>query len=481
MPQPAKSPNSRPGSTPLQPTPPAGRRRWAVAAGALFSQRRARRGRRPSPVVGGRVGGSPPRRGEKPTLSQWYQGYGEEGVEDAVRRFAADYPDATVEVQWFPADYTTTVTAALLTDEGPDVFEIGNGPNIDMITSGQVLPLDGILGDAESDFNERMIKRLTYDGHLWAVPQVIDMYFLVYRKSWLERRRHRPAGDRRRPHRRRGRADHRRPLRAVPRQRRRGRPDGRHGAVVGRRRLPHRGRQVRVRQRRRVRLVRQAATRCTRATRCCSAHPTDWSDPGSFINELTAIQLTGLWTFPAIQASAIGDDFDMIPWPALSSSVGGPSLPVGAFSSTVSARTKYPDAAKAFVKWLWVDNTDAQLEFALDYGFHIPARNSLAERGRAAEDGGGGQRARRLPAVRVHPDARAVDAGVGPGVLRRPHAHHHRGRRPGRGDRQGERGRRQRAGPPRRVERRRAGERRRRAEQEAAGTMAAGTVPATTG
>ena len=54
-----------------------------------------------------------------------------------------------------------------------------------MITTGQVLPLDGILGDAESDFNERLIKRLTYDGHLWAVPQVIDMYFLVYRKSWL--------------------------------------------------------------------------------------------------------------------------------------------------------------------------------------------------------------------------------------------------------------------------------------------------------
>ena len=31
------------------------------------------------------------------------------------------------------------------------------------------------------------------------------------------------------------------------------------------------------------------------------------------------------------------------------------------------------------MKWLWVDNTDAQMEFALDYGFHIPARTSLAE------------------------------------------------------------------------------------------------------
>ena len=66
------------------------------------------------------------------------------------------------------------------------MFEAGNGPSIDMILGGQVVPLDGILGDAESDFNERMIQRLTYDGHLWAVPQIIDMYFLVYRKSLLE-------------------------------------------------------------------------------------------------------------------------------------------------------------------------------------------------------------------------------------------------------------------------------------------------------
>ena len=375
MPQPAKPQNSRPGSTPLS------RRRLlagaggAVAAGALFSRAGFASAAGQRSAAGRWFATSA---ADKPTLSQWYHGYGEEGVEDAVRRFAADYPDANVEVQWFPADYDSTLAAALLTDDGPDVFEIGNGPNIDMITTGQVLPLDGILGDAESDFNERLIKRLTYDGHLWAVPQIIDMFFLVYRKSWLADAGIEPPAT----------VDD---LIAAAAKLTTGDHsglflgnDGGVGTLGG------------------MALWSAGADYLTDDNQFGFANddvyasfgklnelyqsnslllgaPTDWSDPGAFINELTAIQLTGLWTFPAIQASAIGDDFDMMPWPALSSTVGGPSLPVGAFSSTVSARTKYPDAAKAFVKWLWVDNTDAQLEFALDYGFHIPARNSLAE------------------------------------------------------------------------------------------------------
>jgi multiple sugar transport system substrate-binding protein len=53
-------------------------------------------------------------------------------------------------------------------------------------------------------------------------------------------------------------------------------------------------------------------------------------------------------------------------------------VPIGAFSSTVSAQSVDVEASKAFVQWLWVDQTDYQLEFATAYGFHIPARNSLA-------------------------------------------------------------------------------------------------------
>jgi multiple sugar transport system substrate-binding protein len=91
------------------------------------------------------------------------------------------------------------------------------------------------------------------------------------------------------------------------------------------------------------------------------------------------MQWTGLWTFPALQ-KALGDDFGVAPWPKLSDSVGAPSVPVGAYGEAVSAKSKHVDAAKAFVKWLWVDQTDYQLDFAQSYGFHIPARTSLAKK-----------------------------------------------------------------------------------------------------
>jgi hypothetical protein len=39
------------------------------------------------------------------------------------------------------------------------VFGFGNGPNIDMILNGPVVPLAGILGGSESDINARMIER----------------------------------------------------------------------------------------------------------------------------------------------------------------------------------------------------------------------------------------------------------------------------------------------------------------------------------
>ena len=82
---------------------------------------------------------------------------------------------------------TTSMVATLLTDGAPDVFEYGNGPTIDMIKGGQVADLTDLLGDAKADFNPSVLARMTYKDKVYAIPQVIDMQLLVYRKSMLEK------------------------------------------------------------------------------------------------------------------------------------------------------------------------------------------------------------------------------------------------------------------------------------------------------
>lgn len=314
--------------------------------------------------------------GEQPTLSQWYHEYGEAGVLEAVERYASEYPDADVSVEWIPGDYTSALTAALLTDDSPDVFEFGNGPSIDMIQAGQVVPLDGILGDAESDFNERMINRLSFDGHLWAVPQVIDMQFVVYRTSMLEDAGVEPPTN----------MDE---LIAAAGELT---GDGVQGlflgndggaGLLGGPLLWSAGGDYLTDNFEPGFTTPEVYENFAKAAELYSGDslllgaPTDWFDPSAFIQGLTAIQMTGLWTIPQI-AEALGDDFGVIPWPALSADAGVPSVPIGAFSSSVTASAADPDAAKAFVKWLWVDGVDYQVDFALSYGFHIPSRNSLA-------------------------------------------------------------------------------------------------------
>src|SRR4051794_11619684 len=59
----------------------------------------------------------------KPSLQQWYHAYGEDGVQEAVKRYAASYATANVKVQWNPGDYDSKIVTALQNSAVPDVFE----------------------------------------------------------------------------------------------------------------------------------------------------------------------------------------------------------------------------------------------------------------------------------------------------------------------------------------------------------------------
>jgi len=312
------------------------------------------------------------------TLSQWYHQYGESGTQQAVQRYAAAYKPATVKVQWNPGDYEKKAASALLTDSGPDVFEWGNGPSIDQIQAGQVLPLGDILGAAKSDFTQSLVDRMTYQGKLYGVPQVIDMQMMVYRKSMLAKANVKPPET----------LDE---LIAAAKTLSNGDVkglflgnDGGAGVAAGPL-LWSVGADYLTADNQfgfgdpNVAVAFGKLHSLFASGNLLLGAPSDWSAPDAFTQGLTAMQWTGLWTFPDI-VKAVGDDFGVLPWPKFSATVGKPAVPIGAYGSAVSAKSKNPDAAKAYVKWLWVDQTQDQLDFAQSFGFHVPARKSLADR-----------------------------------------------------------------------------------------------------
>jgi multiple sugar transport system substrate-binding protein len=97
------------------------------------------------------------------------------------------------------------------------------------------------------------------------------------------------------------------------------------------------------------------------------------------------MQWSGLWALPQVQKE-LGDDFGVLPFPKLDGS-GAPSVPVGAYGAMVNAKSAHVVEAKAFVKWLWIDQTQDQLEFATKFGFHVPARQSLIGRADSLKSG----------------------------------------------------------------------------------------------
>ncbi|PPK68527.1 sugar ABC transporter substrate-binding protein [Actinokineospora auranticolor] len=308
------------------------------------------------------------------TLRHWYHAYGEDGVQDAVRRYAAAYPGAKVEVQWNPGDYDSKVVTALQNSAVPDVFEAQ--VKVDWVRQKQVVPLDDLLGDTRDDFVRSLLDSQTVDGRLYGIPQAIDTQVLYYRPSLLSKAGVTPprtvdelidAAKRVNAGGVRGffagndggvnvltapllwsagldflSADGKAP----------GFDDPRAATVFGKLRELH-----------------QSGALLLGA-------PTDWSDPGAFVDGLTAMQWTGLWNLPKIRA-AHGDDIGVLPFPRLDSR-GAESVPVGAYSAMVNARSGNVDAAKAYVKWLWVEKTEYQTEFATAFGAHLPARRSLA-------------------------------------------------------------------------------------------------------
>lgn len=106
-----------------------------------------------------------------------------------MERYAQEYmklhPDIGIQVVWVPGDYGTKLATALLTRNGPDVFE--GQLTAAMVGAEQVAPLDDLFPpDVRQDFSPKDLAANTVGGKIYGVKMLDDTGILYYRHSLLQ-------------------------------------------------------------------------------------------------------------------------------------------------------------------------------------------------------------------------------------------------------------------------------------------------------
>ncbi|MDN0200608.1 sugar ABC transporter substrate-binding protein [Streptomyces sp. S.PNR 29] len=311
--------------------------------------------------------------GSGTNLVQMFHAYGEAGTEQAIKRYAKAYKDANVTTQWITsADFESKLFSALLTKNAPDLFEFH--PQIQMVKSGQVADLTDIIDPVKDDFNPADIKSHTVDGKIYGVRMIDDPQFFFYRKSMLEKAKVEVPTT----------LDE---LMEAAAKLTTGKVKGLylgndlHNVInpmiwsAGADTLNEKN-EIAYHTDGVVEGLKKMRKLFTSGHLLLGA-PTESWDPSSLNQGLCAIQFCGMWAMPQIQ-QALGDDWGVFPFPKTVDS-GKQSVYNGGWSMFVNAKGKNVDAAKEFVKWLWIDQKKYQEDWATSYGFHIPPRKSLAQ------------------------------------------------------------------------------------------------------
>lgn len=317
------------------------------------------------------------------TINQWYHAYGEKGTLQAAQRYAESYKKADVKIQWIPiADYADKLASGLLSNSGPDVFE--DQINYALVQAKQIVPLDDIIGSAKDDFTPGDLALNTINGKLYGIRMIDDPQFLYYRKSLLSAAGVAPPTtfdeliD---------------AAKKLTTDKVKGLFVGNDGGVTALA-LPSMwaAGTAPLSDSNKSQLTGDGAIEAATALRKLYATkslllgaPTDFTDPSAFLDELTAMQWCGLWAMPQIQQK-FKDDFGVLPLPTIGSA-GKLVVYNGGWTAFVSSKATDVDAAKAYLKWLWIDRTDYQEDWALNYGFHIPSRKSIAAKAKKLQSG----------------------------------------------------------------------------------------------
>lgn len=313
----------------------------------------------------------------KANLTQFYHQYGEDGVKDAVTKWAADYKDANIDVQWVTGDYNKKVTALLLAGKGIDIFE-NNQIDVQSARQGKYADLTDIVKPIADKMSPISLKPVTIDGKYYGVPMITDPQLFLYRKSMFT-----AAGITTPPT---TWDEFVADVKKLTTSEHKGLFFGNDGGagLLGYNGAAAAGTGVLNDDNTKVTFNSPALASAVNDLKglysggnLLTGAATDWWDPTSFIAGDAAITWQGLWAVPAIE-KALGDDVGAFAFPAIGSS-GTQEVGVSQWNMQVAASSSNVAAATAVVKAQWIDDTAWQQKFAVDFGFHIPPLTATAD------------------------------------------------------------------------------------------------------
>ncbi|MBB5786303.1 ABC transporter substrate-binding protein [Jiangella mangrovi] len=300
-------------------------------------------------------------------------------IEAAIERWNAENADMQVEFQTFPfADYTgTKLTTAFAAGNGPDVFWISPGAFLNYVNTGVSAPVDDLVD--KGGYNPASVAAVTVDGAMQALPFEIEPVALFYREDHLADAGLEPpttwdglfsaaqeltSGDRK-------------------------------GIIIEVAPGPYQnftwypflwsaGGEV----------VNEDSTESAlRSPEAAAAfdlwgrlvtegyapndNATSTTDIGTLGRGETSMQVCGFWAIAALQEEFADQPINVIPIPAPDG--GSPVSVYGGWTQMLNAESPRLDAAKAFTKWLWVDDDVFAEEWACRAGSKFSPREAVNE------------------------------------------------------------------------------------------------------
>jgi multiple sugar transport system substrate-binding protein len=108
-------------------------------------------------------------------------------IQAAIKRWNQENPKIQVKFQTFPFnDYTgAKLTTAFAANKGPDVFWISPGAFLNYVNNGAAEPVDDIVD--KSGYSDAAVEAVTVDGKMQALPFEQEPVGLYYRRDILEK------------------------------------------------------------------------------------------------------------------------------------------------------------------------------------------------------------------------------------------------------------------------------------------------------